>query len=271
MDSRFQPVISAAWAGDIDRFVALLDADRSLVTARSSCSHPTLLQFVVLDGGTGKIPQADVFARALIERGAELEEPLVAAASIGSHSMVELVLGAGAPIEACAPWTSLEESVYWAHGDLSRILRSEHGARIASLRAAAGLGDLDRMSRFLTASGPSDDAGPVRFPWGSPSADPQDVLDQALVIAAKNDQQAAVERLLDAGARPDALPPGIHEQGAALHLAAMCGLTRMVEVLLRRGASPDLRDPEHRATPSGWAEYGGHSDLSARLNALESA
>ncbi|NNF12083.1 MAG: hypothetical protein HKN72_02600 [Gemmatimonadetes bacterium] len=271
MDSRFRPAMAAAWAGASTRFTGILDADPSLVTARSSCSHPTLLQFVVLDGGLGKMPQAPAFVRALIERGADLEEPLVAAASIGSRPMVELLIEAGAPIEACAPWTPLEESVYWAHEDLSRFLLLEHGARVPSLRAAAGLGALSEIEQFLSGSSPHGGAGPVRFPWGSPSTDPQDVLDQALVIAAKNGRAEAARLLIEHGARPDAQPPGIHEKGGALHLAALFGRGDIVELLIAAGASPDARDPEHQATPAGWARHGGHTELADRLTLLESA
>ena len=50
MDPRFHPAIAAIKAGDWARFRTLLREDPSLATARSSTSHPTLLQCVVLDG-----------------------------------------------------------------------------------------------------------------------------------------------------------------------------------------------------------------------------
>lgn len=265
MDPRFRPALAAAAAGDLRSFTALLDDGSGLATARSSRSHPTLLQFVVLDGGVGRIPRPEQFARSLIERGADLEEPLVAAASIGSSRMTDLLLGAGAPVEACAPWTPLEESVYWAHGELSRYLHREHHARVRSLRAAAGLGDLAELAGLLRGGAPAAAAGPVRFPWGTVSDDPQDVLDQALVIAAKNDQVDAMAALIASGARVNAFPPGIHEKGGALHLAALCGSGSAVDLLLRAGADPNQRDPEHRATPEGWARRCGHRDIADRL------
>jgi Ankyrin repeats (3 copies) len=271
VDSRFQSAMAAAWAGRIDHFCGLLDTEAALATARSSSSHPTLLQFVVLDGGVGKISQPEAFARALIDRGAELEGPLVAAASIGSRPMTDLLLSAGAAVESSAPWTPLEESVYWAHSELSRILREEHEARVPSLRAAAGLGDLSEMTRFFRDGAPAEEAGPVRYPWGTPSNDPQDVLDQALVIAAKNDEGEALELLITSGAQVDALPPGIHEEGGALHLAAMLGRGEVVDLLLSAGADPKKRDSAHQATPSAWAKHGGFSRIAERLSRLEQA
>jgi hypothetical protein len=268
MDPRFHSVMRAAWAGRLEEFVWLLEESPDLATTRSTCSHPTLLQFVVLEGGEGKIAQPEGFMRVLVDRGAELGDPMVAAASIGSEPMASFLLAAGAPVESGTPWTPLEESVYWAHTRLSSWLRSTHGAEVLSLRAAAGLGDAGEMERFLRNDRPAPNAGPVRFPWGQRSADPQDVLDQALVIAAKNGRSGAVQRLLACGADPNAFPPGVHERGSALHVAAMYGHLEIVNVLLDGGADPSRRDPEHRSTPSGWAQHGGHSEIAVLLSGL---
>jgi len=269
LDLQFLPAVGAAHAGAFGDFCAALDAMPDLVTARSSHSHPTLLQFVVLDGGTGRIPEPGRFAEALIERGASVGEPLVAAASVGSRNMVDLLLGAGASVESEAPWTALEESIYWAHTDLATYLRDEHQAAVPSLRAAAGLGDLEGMRRFMHDGVPTSEAGPVRFPWGVPSSEATDVLDQALVIAVKNGGVPATEALLGAGANPNRCPPGVHEDGTALHLAALFGRTEVVETLLQSGADPDAVDPRHRSTPAGWAQHQGHVALAERLRAVE--
>lgn len=50
MASKFHPAIAAIESDDLEKFKALLAADPSLVTSRSSRSHPTLLQCAVLDG-----------------------------------------------------------------------------------------------------------------------------------------------------------------------------------------------------------------------------
>lgn len=265
MDDAFLPAMVAAWGGDLDGFVSILDNDRGLASRPSSCSHPTLLQFVVLDGGMGKIPGGMDFARALIKRGAGLDEPVVAAASIGAREFVDFLLDAGARLEACAPWTPLEESVYWGHVELAEHLWRDKGAEIPSLRAAAGLGALPQLRAYIE-SGPSPEAtGSVRFPWGHCSDDPQDILDQALVIAAKNGRVRSAELLLDQAARINAFPPGIHEGGAPLHLAAMLGGREIVSLLLRHGADPALPDPQHHSTPAGWARHGGHEELAQAL------
>ena len=52
-----------------------------------------------------------------------------------------------------------------------------------------------------------------------------------------------------------------------LHLAAIEGYADVVEVLLRLGADPSVRDAAHDSTPLGWAEYGGRSDVADQLRA----
>jgi hypothetical protein len=265
IDTKFHPAMLAAWQGDLSRFVAILDNLPDLVTARSSCSHPTLLQFVALDGGQGKIPDPIPFCQALIERGASLEEPLVAAAGVGAREILDCILTAGGPIEACAPWTPLEEAVYWAHTDVAEYLRVERKAAVRSLRAAAGLGDVKLTVSFFDGDRPRPDAGPVRFPWGERSTDLGEVLNQALVIAVKNGRADTTRFLLEHGAEVNALPSGIHEGGGALHMAALYGRAELIVVLLDHGADRSLEDPEHGATPAGWAEHAGFQELVRQL------
>lgn len=265
MDSKFHSAIAAAWRGDLGRFLEILDRAPQLVTARSSCSHPTLLQFVALDGGLGKIPNPIAFARALIDRGAPLAEPLVAAASIGAREIFDCILSAGASVEAGAPWTPLEEAVYWTHTAFAKYLWQDRKALVRSLRAAAGVGSVELTASYFEGDTLRLEAGPVRFPWGERSGDPQDVLNQALVIAAKNGRVATARYLLQHGAQVNVIPPGVHEQGAPLHLAALLGRTDVVALLLDHGGDRSLRDPEHGATPAGWAKHARFDDLARQL------
>ena len=49
MDKKFHPAIAAIKAGDVEKLKALVAEDPSLATSRSTRSHPTLLQCLVLD------------------------------------------------------------------------------------------------------------------------------------------------------------------------------------------------------------------------------
>ncbi len=135
------------------------------------------------------------------------------------------------------------------------------------------------------------------FPAWQPSDDPAEVLDEALVWAAKSGRVEAVGRLVEHGARVDADPyrgtalawaavnghaaavralvelgadpnqrgtfggPS-HGQGVtAIHVAAQAGRRGAVAALLELGADPLLLDELHGGTALGWARVGGHEDL----------
>ena len=51
----------------------------------------------------------------------------------------------------------------------------------------------------------------------------------------------------------------------ALHEAAFHGNDEAVEVLLRHGANPRVRDGKYCATPAGWAAYAGHAATAQRI------
>src|SRR5688500_13903723 len=111
MDAKFRPAIAAVRSGDLEKFKALVAADPSLSTSRSSTSHPTLLQCVALDGKDK--PNNVEMAKVLIDADAELNEPLGAAASIDNRAVAELLIDRGAEVDGSGGWAPLEEALYW--------------------------------------------------------------------------------------------------------------------------------------------------------------
>src|SRR5882672_7666289 len=103
MDTKFRPAIAAIRSGDLETFEALVSQDPTLATSRSATSHPTLLQCVALDGNDQ--PNNVEMARVLIEAGAELNEPLVAAAGINNRAVAELLLDHGGAIDGAGRWS----------------------------------------------------------------------------------------------------------------------------------------------------------------------
>ena len=273
-------------AGDMEKLKALLAADPSLVTSRSSRSHPTLLQAVVLDGKDQ--PKNVEMVQVLIDAGAELSEPLVAAASIDNRAAAELLLDHGAAIDGTGGWSPLEEALYWNNQNVLALLL-ERGAKVQNLRTAAALGRTDLIESYFNADGTlKPEAGRIDWPFGSLesiacsnrdvagkqsladcvnawSQDRQGIVNNAFVYACMHGHIDAAKLLLDNGAEINAIPGGFDFAGTGLHYAALNGHRSMVEFLLAHGADRNVKDTKVSSTPSGWADHGGHPELSDLL------
>lgn len=282
MDAKFHPAIEAMRAGDVEKLKALVTADPSLVMSRSSKSHPTLLQAVVLDGKDK--PKNVEIIQVLIDAGAELDEPLVAAASIGNRAAVELLLDRGAAIDGAGGWSPLEEALYWNNGNVIELLL-ERGAKVQNLRTAAGLGRTDLIESYFDADGSlKPEAGRIDWPFGSLdqiacsnhdaagkqslsdrvnawSQDRQGIINNAFVYACRHGHVDAAKLLLDKGGEINVIPGGFDYAGTGLHYAAMNGHRPMVEFLLAHGADRSVKDTKVNSTASGWADFSGHPDL----------
>jgi ankyrin repeat protein len=197
--------------------------------------------------------------------------------------------------------TPLVAALFWGHREVSELL----GREPINLRVAAGLGDRDLIRRLAGTPRAGAHRGFYRphggFPAWKPSNDPQEVLDEALVWAAKSDRAAAIRLLVELGARVDADPyrgtpltwaaangrvdsirtlvalgadpnqrgtfggPGHGEGVTATHLAAQSGQREAVETLLELGADPLIEDSLHGGNALGWARHGGHEELADTL------
>jgi ankyrin repeat protein len=161
MDPKFHPAIAAVKAGDLDTFRALLRGYPSLATNRSSNSHPTLLQCVVLDGKD--VPHCAEMAQLLIDAGAPVDEPLIAAASTDNIEAIPVLLKAGAAINGNGRWSPIDDALTFRAHRAGKLLL-ERGASIHNLRIAAGVGRADLIEGFFgadnrTAAGWADHAG----------------------------------------------------------------------------------------------------------------
>jgi len=282
MDTKFQPAIEALKSGDLQSFKALIAADPSLATTRSSKSHPTLLQCVALDGKDK--PNNVEMARILIDAGAELNEPLIAAGSIDNRAVAELLLDRGAAIDGTGGWSPLEEALYWNSQDTIALLL-ERGAKVQNLRIAAGLGRTDLIEAFFDADGNlKPEAGRIDWPFGSLemiarsnhdaagkqmladrisgwSQDQQGIVNNAFVFACMHGHIDAAKLLLSKGAQINSIPGGFDYAGTGLHYAALNGHRAMATFLLDHGADRNIKDTKVGGTPAGWADYGNHPEL----------
>ncbi len=300
--SPFMLAYRAVEDDDAERLAAILDAHPELIEARGTNGNDLL----------GMANSVEV-ARLMLDRGADPNRgndygwtKLHQAGYANWVSMAELMIAAGGRLDLSARGdggTPLIAALFWGHREIAPLLGLEPG----NLRVAAGLG-LPEMIRELHGT---QRAGAHRefyrphggFPAWQPSKDPQEVLDEALVWAAKSDRVDVLELLVELGARVDADPyrgtPLIwaaangraasvrklvalgadpnqrttfggpdHGRGVtALHLAGQGGRDEAVEALLELGADPKVRDALYDSPPAGWAAFGEHPELSARLTA----
>lgn len=279
MDAKFYPAVNAIIAGDLEKLRDLLHQDPSLATARSSRSHPTLLQALALDGV--HLSNKVELAQALIDAGAEINGPLGAAACIDNVEIARLLLDNGAALDGAGSWSPLEEALYWNNQGVVGLLL-ERGATVHNLRLAAGLGRTDLIEGFFESDGRlKPEAGKIDWPFGgleesnhpdkikrelqakiaSWTNDRQSIINNAFIYACMHNQIEAARLLLQQGAEVNAIPPGFDFSGTGLHYAALNGHRAMVEVLLEQGADLNIKDTKVNNTPAGWADYGGHAEL----------
>jgi hypothetical protein len=280
--ARFEGAVEAVIAGDVATLTRLLSEDPELVRARSTlvtCHDPpvhgaTLLHYVAANGVEGwrqKTPKhAVAVARLLLQSGADADA--LAGMYGGQHTTMSMLVSSSHPAEAgvqvalvdclldhgaavegrgSGAWVSpLMTALAFGYQDAAEAL-VRRGARVASLPAAAGLGRLDTVRRLLATAAPLD-------------------RHRALALAAQQGHVEVVRALLDAGEDPNRYnPEGNHGHSTPLHQSALAGHEAVVRLLVERGARLDIADTIWDATPSGWAEHGGHIEIAAYLRARE--
>lgn len=287
---------------DSDRLAPLLDRHPDLIRTRGTNGNDLL----GMAGDLGLV-------RLLLERGANPNRgndygwtKLHQAGYGNNRELAQLLLDAGARTDLFARGdggTPLVAALFWGHREVVDLL----GLQPGNLRVAAGLGLVDWIRELVGTPQAGAHRGFYRphsgFPAWQPSDDPKEVLDEALVWAAKSGRVGALSELANLGASVNADPyrgtaliwaaakgrvgairrlldlgadPNVrgtfggpsHGQGVTpLHLAAQNGHTEAVHILLDAGADPSIRDLIHDSPSWGWAEYGGHSELAKILRA----
>ena len=262
------------------------------------------------------------FIETLLRAGADVNDandrgwtPLHQAAYSNQCPIAAALIESGADLEAEAHGsggTPLIAALFWGHREVADLLGS-HSTAPGNLRAAAGLGNQDLLDKCFSGEHQlTSEACAARgfyrphsgFPDWQPSADPQEVLDEALVWASKSGRTHVLPRLIRAGARLDADPyrgtaliwaavrnhletaewlinrgapvnqratfggPS-HGQGVtALHLACQCGHLSMARLLINRGADWRIKDDLHGGDAEGWAEHSGKRAVGDYLRSL---
>ena len=288
-------------ANDRERLVQLLDRFPDLVVQRGTNGNDLL-------GMAGELAIVSL----LLERGADPNRgndygwtKLHQAGYGNDCELARLMLEVGARTDLSARGdggTPLVQALFWGHREVTALL----GREPLNLRVAAGLGEVELIRELAGTPRAGAHRGFYRphggFPAWRPSDDPQEVLDEALVWAAKADRVDAIRLLVELGARVDADPyrgtaltwaaangrvdsvralvelgadpnqrgtfggPSHGEGVTAIHLAAQSGQREAVVTLLELGADPQIVDTLHGGNAHGWARVGGHEDLAEILS-----
>ena len=307
--------VAAARDGDLHTLAAVL-ARSPEVTSATDADGRTLLDLacraatgdiaIPLSPGTpGQHAAVDLILRAGADASADDGSgwtPLHTAGMAGHSDLARRLLEAGASPDAHtygkAGGSPLSYALFYAKAYMGEVLVPLYPD---NLRTAAALGN--NLEKFIQGNRLTPDAysgldfyGPEFFPTWSRTFERQEVLDEALTWAARNNQGGAMAALVALGADVNANPfrgtpllwscysdkvdaaawlldhgadPDLrHDWGGedhgvdavAMHLAAQHNCVRCLNLLLDRGADPTIADGSHGGTPAGWADYGGASE-----------
>ncbi len=323
----FLAAFEAGRAGEWQRVATILAAHPDVARARgtngntmlnlasSLSERPTPSELATGVGATGRLDGV----RLLLQSGADVNaandrgsSPLHQAAYRNDPAMVQLFLDAGAVTDRSAHGvggTPLAFAAFWGHRESVDVL-SKGDIVPNNLRMAASVGRADLVAACFTDSGEltaaaKDNRAFYRphsgFPSWTPSDSADEILDEALVWAAKSDRTEILDTLVQHGAHLDGNPyrgtalawaaakgrvatiQWLIANGAyvnllttfggfthgrdvtALHLAAQSNQPEAVRALLDLGADASIKDALYGATPRGWAEHEGAAAVLALL------
>ncbi len=313
--------VQAARAGDLDALTATLSDSPDVLkqTDRDgrglldhACRAATGDIAIPLDPGTPRQHAAvDLVLAAGVDPSAADNDgwtPLHTAGMAGHADLGARLVEAGARLDAeayrKAGGSALSYALFYAKAYMGEVLSPVYPD---NLRTAAALGA--DIGRFVDGDGLTPEAyeglgfyAPVFFPTWERTKDRQEVLDEALSWASRNNQCESMAALVDLGAHVNASafrgtpllwacyadkvdaarwlldhgadPDLRHDWGGeghgvsavAMHLAAQHGAVGCLELLLDRGADPTIIDGAHGGDPLGWAEYSGATEAAAILH-----
>ena len=323
-NERLQHAARAAQEGDLDGLGQFLKETPHILEERDSDGYTLLglacksatgnVALPPVPGTRAQHTAVDLILAAGADPSAPADDgwaPLHTAAMTGHMDLARRLLAAGASREGrllgCQGGSPLALSLFYAKTKCAELLAKPPIPD--NLRTAGALGrTLDRFvdGDLLTpqATEGVDFYRPLTiFPEWSRTNGRQELLDEALTWAARNDQSKSMAALVALGANVNANPyrgtpllwavyddrvaaaSWLLEHGAdpdhrhdfggaghgvsavAMHLAAQVSSLKCLRLLLDHGADPTIEDEAYGGTPLGWAQHGGTEAAVALLEA----
>ena len=320
MTEIFARAAKAARDGNLDALAAILSDSPSVLKEKDgdgrslldhACRAATGDIAIPLDPGTpAQHGAVDIILAAGADPSAADNDgwtPLHSAGMAGHTDLAARLVKAGAQVDAeaygKAGGSALSYALFYAKAYMGEVLSPVYPD---NLRTAAALGTdigrfADRESLTPEAYEGLDFYAPVFFPAWERTKDRQEVLDEALSWASRNNQCGSMAALVDLGADVNASafrgtpllwacyadkvsaarwlldhgadPDLRHDWGGeghgvaavAMHLAAQNDAVGCVALLLDRGADPTIIDGAHGGDALGWAEYSGATEAAKIL------
>jgi ankyrin repeat protein len=180
------------------------------------------------------------------------ETALHVAASHGRQDVAKLLIERGAPLEARrrntmtplrVAFVCLEQQSEWTPNEYTLPIAE------ALIEAGASVEDAGLTLTAAVCLGRGEDIARL-----AQQAELQE-KQKALAAAAYNGRLDAIAAALSLGADPNAPNLGLNPYAMALHNAVCSGSLAAVEKLIEAGARVDAKDSSYQASPLAWAEY----------------
>ena len=260
----FEVAVDAVVGGDVATLAALLRSHPELVRARSArVHHATLLHYVAANGVEDfrqvTPPNAVAVARLLLDAGSVVDAVADTYGGGSAQTTMNLLVSSAHPAGAGLQSALVEVLVDYGaavnglEDDGSPLMTAlafgysgaaatlvKRGARVDNVVAAAALGDVELVRRFvIDGSTLSPEARFVETEWLKVERNARAHLGLALVWACRFKRNPIVELLLDRGVDPAARD---RDDMTALHWAAAAGALPAVQLLLARGAPLEVEN-----------------------------
>ena len=238
---RFERAVDTISSGDIDTLKSLLNENPKFAQARSPRPHKcTLLNYVGVNGFEGERqvtpPNIVDIINVLLEAGADPNATCYTYRGGPGENVVGLASSSGAPNDAGLLLPMIHALVRGgARVDESwQILVDIHEAKLNH-----------RLDQY----------------FNELDVEPESCHRAYITFASQGDFDM-VTRFIECGIDVNWSDAS---KVTALHQAALSGNRELVDLLLSHGADPFLRDAHFDGTVIGWADSGGHADLTRYL------